>query len=409
MEIVLEKANSAEPGLKSDKHSLLRAWPTLLVALAGAVLVMSFAGLSGTAIAYSLGLLVLGVAAGWLTCRGEQKRLTALRANVESEAQKVIEAINQKAPVYGLDAVCKSAAPIWSRQIESARLQSEQAMVTLTERFSNLARKVDSSAETLQQVTGNTSEDGTVGALSQSERELLGLISTLQGAQSSRDATLAEIRNLPKYTEELKEMAANVAAIASQTNLLALNAAIEAARAGEAGRGFAVVADEVRKLSMLSSDTGKKMAEKVGVISEAINSASRISEESSHNDVEAVSRSEQAVQSVLGRFREVTSRLNDSSEMMQCNCSGIRTEIFELLVALQFQDRVSQILNHVIGDLEKLGRHLQQCDAAGRDKCHMDASAWLSEMELTYATAEQREIHRGGAAASSAEQEITFF
>jgi len=62
-------------------------------------------------------------------------------------------------------------------------------------------------------------------------------------------------------------MAAEVANIAGQTNLLALNAAIEAARAGESGRGFAVVAGEVRNLSSLSSNTGKKMSDKVQVIS----------------------------------------------------------------------------------------------------------------------------------------------
>jgi methyl-accepting chemotaxis protein len=204
-------------------------------------------------------------------------------------------------------------------------------------------------------------------------------------------------------------MALEVAAIASQTNLLALNAAIEAARAGEAGRGFAVVADEVRKLSMLSSDTGKKMTEKVGVISEAIHSASRISEQSSESDSEAVGRSEQTIHAVLARFGEVTARLAGSSEMLQGESNGIRKEIEEMLVSLQFQDRVSQILSHVRSSLGRLSDHLDECAGAPRDKCAMDAHVWLSEMELNYAMEEQRLDHRGQQAASSSAQEITFF
>lgn len=395
--------------MKNTNPSLNSIWPAILVGAAGAATVAPLTAFSAAGLAAAAGLVVLGGGAAWLAHRTVLKRVMALQAQVARERDEAVEAAKRSAPVHGLDEVCKAATPIWSRQIEAARAQTEEAVVSLTESFSGLVRRLEASVATSRQIAGNTGEGGAVGALAQSEKDLLGLVSTLQDAQRSRDATLAEIRNLPSYTEELKQMASEVAAIASQTNLLALNAAIEAARAGEAGRGFAVVADEVRKLSMLSSDTGKKMSEKVGVISEAIHSASRISEESSQSDAEAISRSEQTIQGVLARFGEVTARLAGSSEMLQGESNGIRDQIAELLVALQFQDRVSQILNHVRANLEKLNQHLDECDAAGKDKCQMDASAWLGEMELNYAMAEQRAIHHGAEAAAAGGEDITFF
>ena len=395
--------------MKTDKHPLTVTWPVLLLGLAAAVVVLLLSDRNAIATVSALALLAVAIGAAWFIQRQFQQSMARMRAHLESEAQDAIQAIQQQAPVRGLDEVCKATTPIWARQIETARAQTEEAVISLTSRFSAIVQRLESAVQTSRSIAGNTGEGGAMTALSESEQELLGLISTLQAAQRSRDETLSEIRNLPSYTEELKKMATDVAAIASQTNLLALNAAIEAARAGEAGRGFAVVADEVRKLSMLSSDTGKKMTEKVGVISAAIHSASSISEASSQSDAEAVKRSEQSIQSVLARFGEVTARLGGSSEMLQGESNGIRDEISELLVSLQFQDRVSQILSHVCGNLNKLGAYLDECSALSADKCHMDANAWLQEMELNYAMSEQRENHHGGQAASTAVEEITFF
>lgn len=395
--------------MENTNAPLTTLWSPLAVGIAGGAVAVALVGLSVAGAAAAAGLALLGLSAGWLARRSAAAHAAALRAQGARELDEAVETARRGAPVHGLDDVCKAAAPIWSRQIETARVQTEEAVVSLTASFSGLVQRLEAAVATSRQIAGNTGEGGAVGALAQSETDLLGLVSVLQEAQRSRDATLAEIRNLPRYTEELKQMASEVAAIASQTNLLALNAAIEAARAGESGRGFAVVADEVRKLSMLSSDTGKKMTEKVGVISEAIHSASRISEASSQSDSEAINRSEQTIRGVLAGFREVTTRLAGSSEMLQGESNGIRDQIAELLVALQFQDRVSQILSHVRANLDKLNRHLGECDASGRDKCGMDAHAWLNEMELNYAMSEQRANHRGAGAASTAGEEITFF
>jgi methyl-accepting chemotaxis protein len=308
--------------------------------------------------------------------------------------------------------VCGEVLPILAKQVETARSQSEEAITNLAGRFSGIVTNLEA-AVSASRSAADEEGGGAVEVLRHSERELATVVKYLKSALVSRSEMLAAVRGLTGYNEELKSMAAGVAAIAAQTNLLALNAAIEAARAGEAGRGFAVVADEVRKLSSLSSETGKRMADKVEIINAAIQSVSSAAEISAAHDQEAVKESEQSIENVLARFNSLASQLAQSAEMLRAESAGIHAEIADSLVALQFQDRVSQILVHVRANLDELhqelGRYQQARDGHGQPQA-MKVAQWLAEMEKTYTTSEQRSIHQGGKAKAQAEAtEITFF
>ncbi|MFA0970937.1 methyl-accepting chemotaxis protein [Pseudomonas amygdali] len=251
--------------------------------------------------------------------------------------------------------------------------------------------------------------DGALKVLSQSDSELSQVIDSLKATQASRDQTLSQVRSLTAYTGELRTMAADVAAIAAQTNLLALNAAIEAARAGEAGRGFAVVADAVRSLSSKSSETGQQMSAKVNIINNAITQLVQAASSGADQDSHSVAASEQSIQNVLERFQSITGRLAESADLLKQESYGIRDEMTEVLVNLQFQDRVSQILAHVRDNIDSLHAHLLQASQSPDEAVAIDARQWLARMESTYATDEQRRTHRGESAAQQSSQEITFF
>lgn len=355
------------------------------------------------------GALAIG-AALWTSHRVNQARHT--HASTDEQGTTPASFANA---IIGLEEVCQKAVPIWSQQIESSRQQTEEAMIDLTQRFSGLANKLEEAVSASHQAAGDlggTESKGMAAVLSESQLQLNEVLSLMHSAQENRDAMLAEIKSLTAYTLELNTMALDVAKIASQTNLLALNAAIEAARAGEAGRGFAVVADEVRNLSRLSSETAQKMSDKVDTINAGIGRVSEIAESSAARDHVSVANSEQAIEQVLTRFRQATDSLAESASLLQSESTDIHHEISNVIISLQFQDRVSQILNQVRNNMEHLSSHLNDPEQQVRTSgpIMIDADSWLADMELTYATDEQRDIHHGRSTKpTTSSADITFF
>ncbi|RZT05935.1 methyl-accepting chemotaxis protein [Duganella sp. CF402] len=303
--------------------------------------------------------------------------------------------------------------PVWCRHIENSRTQMEEAVSDLAGRFSSIVDKLDNAVHV-------SSADCAGGAsitdvFSHSETRLGSVVTSMKSAMTSKQAMLAQIKDLERFTRELRGMAEGVASIAAQTNLLALNAAIEAARAGPAGRGFAVVAQEVRQLSMRSAETGKEITNRVGLISSAILAASQAADQSSEAEDKSMQSAEGMIEAVLSEFRQITDALVEQSEQLKQNSVGIQGEVGEALVQLQFQDRVSQVMAHVRENMERLLPLL----AENRERYNdsgvlepLDPDRLMHELQKTYAMAEEHAVHSGArlAAPAAAEaDEITFF
>lgn len=375
-------------------------WPLLLTGAAGVAALLVPAGMPPLALAACMA--VVTAAAAWWALRQCKARHRHMEQTLRAQSTD------------GLEPLCVGVLPIWSSQIEMARSQTEQGINDLAARFANLSQRLQSAVAASQSSSsGDGSTKGVVALLNESQTDLNSIIASLRSSLKEKEELLHEIHGLSRFTEALQQMAKDVGAIAQQTNLLAINAAIEAARAGAVGRGFAVVASEVRMLSKQSGETGKKIADTVESVNKAIANTLQVSRQYAQQDAQMVSHSEQVIESVLGQFRSTATDLNDSATVLRQESQLIQGEISDVLVALQFQDLVSQILTHVRTDQEKLSHTLDESDqqlAAGAIPQSIDAGAWLDALASTYTTQEQYAMHGGSQAQeTSSSTEITFF
>jgi methyl-accepting chemotaxis protein len=179
------------------------------------------------------------------------------------------------------------------------------------------------------------------------ENQLTQVINHLKKLIELKNKLAGDIKILNESTITLTNMATDVEKIASQTNLLALNAAIEAARAGEMGRGFSVVADEVRSLASKSGQTGTDIRAKVEAISEEIQSIVSQSEASAKDEEDIVNQSNSLINEVISDHKLTTYSLAEADNILARMSASIREEVAEAVVHFQFQDRLGQILEHV--------------------------------------------------------------
>ncbi len=203
----------------------------------------------------------------------------------------------------------------------SASVERINAFIAhVVEMIQEQAAAVNESSAAVQQMIAN------VGNIERSTEGKLELVRSLEVQARKLDEGAAQnvraMEETSQSTELIAEMIGVIDSVASQTNLLAMNAAIEAAHAGEYGRGFSVVADEIRKLAEQTAENAKSIRDSIGQVVDGIEKATRVTRESS------------------GTIGEVISGIKDVADGMNETLSGLREmsigngQIIESLSAL---------------------------------------------------------------------------
>ena len=267
------------------------------------------------------------------TVKAEEAMKKAEAAGQEAKA-KAEALLNVAGRLEEVGSVVSSASTQLSAQIE----QSDRGAGEAAQRLSEAATAMNEMNATVQEVARNasaasaasadTKDKATAGA-QVVERSLRRIESVHQVSLELKD----DMTQLNEHAQDITRIMGVISDIADQTNLLALNAAIEAARAGEAGRGFAVVADEVRKL-----------AEKTMASTQDVGNAIKAIQEST-------AKSTASVDNAVAQIEEATGLANESGRALEEIVTTAETtadQVNAIATASEEQSAASEEINHSI-------------------------------------------------------------
>ena len=253
-------------------------------------------------------------------------------------------------------------------EVERARELIRQAVAGLGTSFDAMNRKSRQQSQAVSRIVDRASEEGGSGVdvarfAQHASQRMEQLVEALEQVSGQSTVTVAHIDQMAQHLDGIFALLEDVKSIADQTNLLALNAAIEAARAGEAGRGFAVVADEVRNLSERSTTFNEQIRKLAHSSKDAI---AKVRETVTHMASRDMDRSREARQEAAAMLENVAAINNALGDGMReiADCGrAIDVSVSEAVRSLQFEDIATQALGSAHTHLDRLNAINQEAMA----------------------------------------------
>ena len=278
-------------------------------------------------------------------------------------------------------------------QTETAVLGIVERMVTIHEKTSSQVDRIGSSSAQSNDLISVTQEQA------QNNQQVIQALNAFSDSQILLlNDNLHRFQNLSTEMEQMRPLVKDIADIAHRTNLLAINAAIEAAHAGNAGKGFAVVAGEVRRLSNQTDKTAQDIADRINQVAkqaqtEKANATRAISD---NEDAHKLTSLANNLSGIEFRFKNASGHLEEMIKGIDDANKIIVDEVSTVLGEIQFQDVLRQRLEHVNNGLNCQSDFAQQTLLWLEGKGETPAkqlNEHLDELKEMYVMQEQRTAH----------------
>ncbi|GEM_PF-6993416 len=238
-----------------------------------------------------------------------------------------------------------------SEILNTTNLSYQQTSEQLGRIISAIQDQVMAVNDTSSAVQEMAASIGSVYNTTQNAKQLsTNLSKTASTGFKSVTTGINSIKDIEKASSEIRKLVGGIAKISSQTNLLAMNAAIEAAHAGEAGRGFAVVSEEVRNLATSSGNLTKKITSKIQDMLILVENSARVSEEAG----ESLKTISQDIEKTVQMVSEIASAMNEQNAGTQMILQNITALVNSSSDIREVADKAAAVNSTLQADMERL-------------------------------------------------------
>ncbi len=277
------------------------------------------------------------------------EELRILVGRVTNTAEQVTTASTQAQNI--------STELLFASQKQSRDIQETgQAVLEMAEQITDVSKSANESAEVARQ---------SVTAAEEGARAVENAIKGMHEIREQIQETSKRIKRLGESSQEIGEITELISDITEQTNVLALNAAIQAASAGEAGRGFSVVAEEVQRLAERSAEATKQIGALVRTIQTDTHDAVAAMEKSTQGVVEGAKLSDAAgtalsdIRRVSNQLAELIQGISAATEQQATSANGVAQSIQSILTVTEHTQEGTQQTAESIRELTRLAEELK--------------------------------------------------